>query len=79
MEVLKKIDMLCPCCMENHTLNIIRVSEHNIFKNISVDYNAEYFYCAKANETYADERQVSTNDISMKNAYRKKMGIDALL
>ena len=40
-----------------------------------VEYSAEYFYCDQANETYADEQQISSNDISMKNAYRVKMGL----
>ncbi len=75
MKVLRKADMLCPCCMEEHTVQVIRVSEHNVFKNVPVDYSAEYFYCDRANETYAVEKQISSNDISMKNAYREKMGL----
>ena len=75
MKNLKKDDMLCPCCMEEHTVQVIRVTEHNVFKNVPVDYSAEYFYCDRANETYEDEQQISSNDISMKNAYREKMGL----
>lgn len=75
MKVLMKKDMLCPCCMEEHTVQVISVSEHNVFKNVPVDYIAEYFYCDNAKETYADEQQISSNDISMKNAYREKMGL----
>lgn len=65
---------LCPCCMEKHDTQIITVKENNIFKGVAVEYNAEYFYCEKADEAYADERQISSNDIAMKNAYRKKVG-----
>ena len=75
MKVLRKVDMRCPCCMEKHSVQIISVSEHNVFKNVPVDYNAEYFYCDQADETYADEQKISSNDISMKNAYREKMGL----
>ena len=75
MKNLRKADMLCPCCMEEHTVQVIRVSEHNVFKNVPVDYSAEYFYCDRANETYENEQQISSNDISMKNAYREKMGL----
>ena len=75
MKNLRKADMLCPCCMEEHTVQVIGVSEHNVFKNVPVDYSAEYFYCDRANETYEDEQQISSNDISMKNAYREKMGL----
>ena len=75
MKVLRKTDMLCPCCMEEHTVQVVGISEQNVFKNTPVDYCAEYFYCEQANETYADEQQISSNDISMKNAYREKTGL----
>ena len=75
MEVLRTVDRLCPCCMENHEVQVIGVTEHNVFKNVPVDYCAEYFYCDRAYETYADEAQMSLNDISMKNAYREKVGL----
>lgn len=75
MKVLRTMDMLCPCCMEEHTVQTISVLEHNVFKNVPVDYSAEYFYCDQSNETYADEQQISSNDNSMKNAYREKMGL----
>lgn len=75
MKVLRKADMLCPCCMEEHKVQVVSVSEHNVFKNVPIDYNAEYFYCDQADETYADEQQTSYNDISMKNAYRESVGL----
>jgi putative zinc finger/helix-turn-helix YgiT family protein len=61
--------------MEDHAVQTIVVSEHNVFKNVPVEYDAEYCYCDKADETYADEQQISLNDIAMKNAYREKMGL----
>lgn len=75
MKVLRKANMLCPCCMEEHKVQVVSVSEHNVFKNVPIDYNAEYFYCDQAYETYADEQQTSYNDISMKNAYRESVGL----
>ena len=75
MKVLEKVDMLCPCCMEEHAVKIIRVSDRNIFKNVPVDYEAEYFYCEYTDETWAGEQQISSNDIAMKDAYREKMGL----
>ena len=75
MIILRKVDMLCPCCMETHKVQVISILEHNVFKNVPVDYSAEYFYCDRADETYADEEQISSNDISMKNAYREKVGL----
>lgn len=66
---------ICPCCMEEHEVKIIAIQEKNVFKNVPVEYIAEYFYCSLADETYADEQQISANDIAMKNAYREKMGL----
>ena len=66
---------ICPCCMEEHEIQTITVMENNVFKNVPVEYKAEYFYCSSADETYADEQQIATNDIAMKNAYREKMGL----
>lgn len=48
---------------------------NNIFKNISVNYEIECFYCENAQETYTEEYQAKENDIRMKNAYRKKTGL----
>ena len=75
MEILRKVDMLCPCCMEKHLVQIVNVSEHTIFKNVPIEYRAECFYCDQADETYANEQQISSNDISLKNAYRTQMGL----
>ncbi|MBQ9155258.1 MAG: DUF4065 domain-containing protein [Eubacterium sp.] len=61
--------------MEEHGVQRIEVIETNIFKETAVEYRAEYFYCNRADDTYADELQLSLNDISMKNAYRKKKGL----
>ncbi len=66
---------ICPCCMEDHEIQTVIVDEMNIFKDVSVEYKAEYNYCSKTDEMYADEQQVSANDIAMKNAYRAAVGL----
>ena len=66
---------ICPCCMEEHEMQMITIQEKNVFKGVPVEYDAEYHYCDRADETYADESQISANDIAMKNAYREKMGL----
>ena len=75
MNVLKKEKMLCVCCMEEHDVQTVVVRENNVFKGIPVEYDAEYHFCDRADEIYADERQSSINDIAMKNAYRKISGL----
>lgn len=66
---------ICPCCMEKHDKNIITIKESTVFKGVSIDFEANYTYCSISDETYADEQQLSANDIAMKNAYREKTGL----
>ncbi len=61
--------------MEEHIPQIIKAKEECLFKGVLVEYTAEYYYCENADETYADEEQISTNDIAMKDAYRKMLGL----
>ena len=75
MKILKTEKRICPCCMEEHDVQTIEVTEKNVFKGAPVEFKAEYTYCDRADETYAEEQQISANDISMKNAYREKMGL----
>jgi len=75
MMTLGKEKKLCLSCMEEHEVQRIAIVESNMFKGISVEYNAEYFYCDRTDEAYADEQQISLNDIAMKNSYREKMGL----
>lgn len=75
MKILMTKRMLCPCCMEEHDVQRITTVESNVFKGVPVVYNAEYYYCDRADEAYADEEQISSNDIAMKNSYREKVGL----
>ena len=61
--------------MEEHEVQTVEVIENNVFKGMPIEFKAEYTYCDRADETYADEQQLSSNDIAMKNAYREKMGL----
>lgn len=61
--------------MEEHDVQRITTVESNVFKGVPIVYNAEYYYCDRADEAYADEEQISSNDIAMKNSYREKVGL----
>lgn len=74
-KILARINMLCPCCMEQHEVRTVEVQEQNIFKGVHVRYKARYFYCDQAEEYYTDEEMLRSNDISMKNAYRRNQGL----
>ena len=75
MKVLRTEKKLCPCCMEEHAVQTIAVVEKSIFKNESVEFAAEYDYCERADECFESSSQMSANDVSMKNAYRVKVGL----
>lgn len=75
MKIINTERRLCTCCMEEHDVKTVMFREKNTFKGVPVEYDAEYFYCDRADETYADEQQISKNDIAMKNAYRAHEGL----
>ena len=75
MKIINTERRLCTCCMEEHDVKTVMVREKNTFKGVPVEYDAEYFYCDRSDETYADEQQISQNDIAMKNAYRAHEGL----
>ena len=75
METIKIEKKLCMCCMEEHDVHTVHVSEHNEFKGVKVEYDATYEYCELADEYISTEEMISANDIAMKNAYRQAVGL----
>ena len=75
MNIIRKENRLCPSCMTGHDVQTVLVDEKTTFKNIPVAYEAEYQYCENTDELFAEEGQISANDIRMKDAYRKSMGL----
>ena len=75
MTVINVQKKLCLCCMEEHEVKTVTASETNIFKDVRVEYPARYFYCENADQFFSDENMITENDISMKNAYRKEVGL----
>lgn len=75
METIRKEKKLCICCMEEHEVSVVRILESDIFKNETIEYYATYQYCDQTDEYIANEEMISQNDIALKNAYRKKVGL----
>ena len=75
MEFLRKEPKLCLCCMTEHDVATVRVREKNIFMGEEIEYDAIYEYCAETDEYVASDEEILINNISMKNAYRMKMGL----
>ena len=75
MKIIKKEKRLCTCCMEEHEVSIVNLSDTAVFKGVTVEYEAVSNYCDLADEFYESEEMMAKNDVAMKNAYRKKMGL----
>ena len=75
MKVIKSENCLCSCCMEEHEVKTVLVTEKATFKNVKVEYIASYLYCDVAEELYMNEKQMQENDIHLKDTYRKKEGL----
>lgn len=66
---------VCPCCMEEHDVKVVCYDETTLFNDVAVTYEATSFYCDLADEYYDDEHFLNINDINMKDAYRKQVGL----
>ncbi len=75
MEIIRKECKLCLCCMEEHEVLYVRLKEKNVFKGQEIEYDVIYEYCNKTDEYVSSDVMISTNDIALKNAYRKKVGL----
>ncbi len=75
MEIIRKENKLCLSCMEKHDVLIVSIREKNVFKGQEIEYDAIYEYCDQADEYMSSENMISINDISLKNAYRKQVGL----
>ncbi len=68
-------NQICPCCMEVHTPKLEEFSTTITFKGVPVTYMTQCYYCEAADESYMTEKQLTQDDIALKNAYRKHMGL----
>lgn len=65
----------CLACMKTHGVQIVEVTETNIFKGQEVEYLAVYEYCEFADVFSATEEMLNENDKRMKDSYRKAVGL----
>lgn len=75
MEVIRSERRLCVCCMTEHDVKIVRVKDHTIFKEVLVEFDGIYEYCDEEEVLYMDEDMITANDIAIKDAYRKNVGL----
>ncbi len=75
MQIIRTEKKVCSCCMEEHEVKTVRVKEHIDYKNIPIDYVATYYYCDEAQELFVEEAMMRSNDIAIKDAYRRAIGL----
>ena len=75
MRNIKSEKQLCTCCMEEHEVKTVLISEEATFKGVKIAYEAFYQYCDIAEELYMNEKQLQENDVRLKDAYRKAEGL----
>jgi putative zinc finger/helix-turn-helix YgiT family protein len=61
--------------MEEHNIDIVEVYEQEVFKNVTVGYTATYEYCSHTDEYLETEEMIKSNNLAVKDAYRKKLGL----
>ena len=45
MKIIDAEKRICECCMEEHIVQRVRTMDSTVFKNIDIDFLAEYYYC----------------------------------
>ena len=61
--------------MSEHDVKTILMCNRNIIKGVRVEYEGTYTYCDIADELFMDEEQMHLNDLNMKDAYRRTVGL----
>jgi len=72
--ISKKIE-LCFDCMEEHEVSIVEVEHIEIFKEKEVIFKAIFSYCSNTKSYMANEKMMKYNNLRMKDAYRRAMGL----
>ncbi len=75
MKTLRKEQMLCPSCLEEHQVQIVETDERETFKDTEVRFKAVYQYCENTDEFLENEDMIRANSLAIKDAYRNQAGL----
>ena len=75
MKKIKREKKLCLICMEEHEVDIIEEIDNEVYRGEDVHFIAIYEYCSNADEYLETEEMIKVNNLAMKDAYRKKIGL----
>ena len=75
MKIINEVKSFCFSCMEEHVIQTVVMNEKIDFKGVEVSFDVVYEYCDVTDILSETEEMMDQNDLSMKNAYRKKIGL----
>jgi putative zinc finger/helix-turn-helix YgiT family protein len=75
MRKIKSEKKLCLMCMEKHEVETVEIEDEEIYKGAEVSFKAICEYCSNADEYLETEEMIKVNSLTMKDAYRKKVGL----
>lgn len=61
--------------MEEHNVDIVEEIEQETFKGVEVEFTGTYEYCANTDEYLETEDMIRANNLAVKDAYRRKLGL----
>lgn len=61
--------------MEEHDVDIVELKEKNVFKGMNLEFAVTYEYCSNTDEFLENEDMIRANDLSLKDAYRRELGL----
>ena len=64
MNIIRKENRLCTCCMEEHEVSVVKYIDTAVFKDVTVEFEAVSNYCDLADEYYESAEMLSENDIA---------------
>ena len=61
--------------MEEHDVDIVELKEKSVFKGMNLEFAVTYEYCSNTDEFLENEDMIRANDLSLKDAYRRELGL----
>lgn len=75
MKIINHLSGICVNCFEEHSTEVVRVTERALFQDLEIEFEAEYIYCDRQSSYIENEVQMKKNDIAMKDAYRRALNL----
>lgn len=77
-KLIKKVEMDCPFCNKNHTIEKRKRTTESIIKKERVTYQEEYYLCTETNEEeneFVNAKLMDENLLKARDVYRKNKGL----